>query len=344
MKRASRGAPRRIARRVASGLLACLAASAIALAAGPAAAQSPEDRESARRLFEEGKARRDRGDAAGALESFRAADALMDVPTTKLAVARAYAALGKLVEARDAAMAIAQIPAAPIEPTPFIDARTAAAQLATQLAARIPSIAITFHGDPPASLAVDGEGVPRDAWSTPRRVNAGKHTVVARRGGREVSAQVTVAEGESASLSLDTSALPAEREPASSAPSEGSAGPSATALPAATSTTRPLGPVFWIGAGVGAAGLVAGGIAGGLSLSNKSSADAYCRDGRCPPAAYPSLDAAGTWATVSTIGFVAAGVGAAVAVVGLVLRPASATPTSAALWIRPGGAALVGSF
>jgi hypothetical protein len=344
MKRASRRAPRPNANRAACALLAVLVASSLALAAAPAAAQSPEDRESARRLFEEGKTRRDHGDAAGALESFRAADALMNVPTTKLAVARAYQALGKLVEARDAAMAVAQIPSPPTEPTPFIDARTAAAQLATQLAGRIPSIAIAFHGDAPASLGVDGEGVPRDAWSTPRRVNAGKHTVVAKRAGREVSAQVTVAEGESASVTLDTSALPADEAAAtgSRAPSEAPSAPSAAS--AATSASRPLGPVFWIGAGLGAAGLMAGGVAGGISLANKSSADAFCRDAKCPPPAYPSLDAASTWATVSTVGFVAAGVGAAVAVVGLVLRPASATPTSAALWIRPGGAALLGSF
>jgi hypothetical protein len=108
--------------------------------------------------------------------------------------------------------------------------------------------------------------------------------------------------------------------------------------------SRPLGPLFWIGAGVGAAGLAVGAVAGGISWSNKSSADALCRDGKCPPPAYPSLDAASSWANVSTIAFVAGGAGAALAVAGLLLRPSSASPTTAALRIRPGGAEIVGSF
>ena len=54
-----------------------------------ASAQSEADKDTARKLFDEGKTRRDRGDIAGALESFKGADAVMNVPTTKLAVARA---------------------------------------------------------------------------------------------------------------------------------------------------------------------------------------------------------------------------------------------------------------
>lgn len=313
-------------------VLALLLAACAALGAGTAGAQTPEDRESARRLFDEGKSRRDHGDAAGALEAFRAADALMNVPTTKLAVARAYLAVGKLVEARDAAMAVAQLPAAASEPAPFTDARAAAAQLATELAERIPSVTIAIHGDAPESLTIDGAAVPREAWSAPRRVNAGKHTVAARRGAREATAQVVVAERASASVTLDTSGL--GEEPASPQVSDAPPPPA----------SRPLGPLFWIGAGVGAAGLAVGAVAGGISWSNKSSADALCRDGKCPPPAYPSLDAAGSWANVSTIAFVAGGAGAALALAGLALRPSSASPATATLRLRPGGAELVGSF
>ena len=241
-------------RRVAAALLL---AACVPLAAGAARAQTPEDRESARRLFDDGKSRRDRGDAAGALESFRAADALMHVPTTKLAVARAYLALGTLVEARDAALAVAQIPvAASGEPAPFTDARAAAARLAAEIAERIPSIAITLDGAPPDSLSIDGVVVPHEAWGAPRRVNPGKHTVVAKRGPREVTGQVVVAERDSASITLETSALaggPAP-EPLREAPP-----------PPPPPALRPLGPLFWIGAGVGAAGLAVGTVAGAIS-------------------------------------------------------------------------------
>jgi hypothetical protein len=326
MKRASSGAL----------LLALLLAASAPLAPRPAYAQTPEDRETARRLFEDGKSRRDSGDAAGALERFRAADALMNVPTTKLAVARAYLALGKLVEARDAALAVTRLPVASNEPEPFTDARAAAAQLASEIAGRIPSVAIAIRGDAPDSLSIDGENVPREAWSEPRRVNPGKHAVVAKLGAGEVTQDFTVAEGGSASITLDTRALHARSAAAAPRP----------ALITASASSRPLGTLFWIGAGVSAAGLATGAIAGGISLSNKSSADSFCRNDMCPPAAYSSLDAASTWATVSTAGFVVAGAGAVLAIVALVLRPpaADATRPAAALLVRPGGAGLMGSF
>jgi hypothetical protein len=296
----------------------------------PARAQTAEDRESARRLFDEGKARRDKGDAAGALESFRAADALMNVPTTKLAVARTYVALGKLVEARDAAMAVAQIPVAANEPAPFTDARAASAQLATEIAGRIPSITITIQGDDPESVIVDGASVPREAWRAPRRVNPGKHTAVATLGSRQAAGDVVVAEGENASIVIELHAPSQDDVPQSArggAPS-----------------SRPLPTLFWIGGGVGVAGIAMGTIAGVVSLSNKHAADSFCRDGKCPPPAYASLDAANTWASVSTGAFIAAGAGAALAVVSLALRPSPVSPTSATVLLRPGGADLVGSF
>jgi hypothetical protein len=145
-----------------------------------ATAQTAEDRETARRTFDEGKARRDAGDAAGALESFRAADAIMNAPTTKLAVARAYLTLGKLVEAREAALKVAQIPVAPNESQPFQDARVSAAHLAGELAGRIPSLEVSIQGEQPEALTIDGVAIPREAWTAPRRVNPGKHVVAAR--------------------------------------------------------------------------------------------------------------------------------------------------------------------
>jgi hypothetical protein len=319
-------------RRGSRSLLAALLAAGALQAPALARAQTPQDRESARGLFEQGKLQRDRGDAAGALESFRAADALMNVPTTKLAVARAYLALGRLVEARDAAMLVAQIPLASSEPAPFTDARSAASQLASEIGKRIPSVVIAFEGEAPDSLSVDGVAIPSQAWSAPRRVNPGKHTVVARLGAREVAHDVVVGEGENASIALDTHDLrPRDAPPA----------PSDHPVPA---REPGLGAVFWVGAVAGAAGLAAGSVAGVLSLSNKSQADSFCRDGKCPPAAYPSLDAASRWATISTVAFTVAGAGAVLAGVGLFLHRSSASSATAALVVRPGGAYVIGSF
>lgn len=323
-------------------VLPALASAAVFLRPDVASAQSADDRETARRLFEQGKSRRDAGDARGALEAFRAADALMNVPTTKLAVARAYVALGRLVEARDAAVAVAYLKAGRAEPQPFVDARAAAARLATELAARIPSLTIALHGPAPQTLTIDGEPVPRDAWGAPRRLNPGKHAVVARRGAREVKADVVVAERANDTVTLDMplasgddEAAPAAAAPASDRPSSVTLGPP---------PSRPLGPLVWIGGGVAVAGLATGAVAGLISMSNKSDADALCRDGKCPPPAYDALDAANRWATVSTIGFATAGVGLALVAVGLLVRPEPSRQGSAALLVRPGGAGLAGSF
>src|SRR5438477_66675 len=65
--------------------------------AQPSAAQ----RETARELMGEARRLRERGDLEGALGRFRAADAIMNVPTTALEVAATQAELGKLIDARE---------------------------------------------------------------------------------------------------------------------------------------------------------------------------------------------------------------------------------------------------
>lgn len=318
----------------ASEILA-LAFALVAFAPTTARAERPEDRETARRSFQEGKERRDRGDVAGALESFLAADALMNVPTTKLAVARAFAALGRLVEARDAALAVARLPVASNEPQAFVDARTAAAQLGGELGERIPSLAITLGGARPASLEIDGVAIPEPAWSAPRRVNPGKHAIVTRLGAEETREVVSLEEREQKSVTLTVT------RPSTGAPE---AAP-ARSSPSASASPRPLGVLFWGGAGLAALGLGVGTATGALSMSAAGDAEALCQNGRCPPPAHDALDDAHRWASISTAGFVAAGVGALVLATGLILRPSTETPRrTGGLTIRPTLDGLTGSF
>jgi hypothetical protein len=318
-------------------------AAGVLLAATPARAQSSADKETARTLFEEGKTKRDRGDAAGALASFRAADAIMNVPTTKLAVARAHAALGQLTEAREAALAVALIPAAPNEPAPFVDARGAAAKLSTELSDRIPSVAIVVEGAPKDEetiVTVDGAVVPKEAWGFPRRLNPGKHTIVAKVRGREVKNEVSLNEKQMQSVTLDVTSI------AAAAPAA-----DAAARPEAQPAKGPLSPLVWGGLGVAAVGVGLGTITGVVSMNNASELDVQCRDGRCPPGAHGSLDAAQTWATVSTVSFIVAGLGAGVATVGFFMgrkAPSEAAPGSSTAAVTPviglGTAGIAGRF
>src|SRR5262245_22764177 len=97
---------RSLARRRAfcTALVACLLSLTVtegALAAEPAPSRDIKDVATARKLHNEGRAQRKANDLQGALASFRAADAIMHVPTTSLDLGTTELALGMLVEASE---------------------------------------------------------------------------------------------------------------------------------------------------------------------------------------------------------------------------------------------------
>jgi len=327
------------------------------LASPPSFAQTAAERETARTLFEEGKVRRDKGDKEGALESFKAADALVSVPTTKLAVARAYLALGKLVDARDAAVQVANIPVAKKEPQPFTDARAAAAKLANDLQGRIPSITFDVVGAPQdapddVQVEVDGVAVPAAALVAPRKVNPGKHTVVAKLKERDgqVQQDVTVEEKATKPVTLDVTEI--AKKPKKSAVVATAPPPEknpATTEPPNEEKKKGISPLVWIGGGVAIVGAAAGTVFGLMSMSDKESADQYCRDGKCPPPGHDAADSAKSEALISTISFAVAGVGAGVAIVGLFLsrssKPSDKTGhVNVSPYVSYGAAGFTGSF
>lgn len=322
----------------------------IALAASPAFGQSAEERETARQQFEDGKKKRDSGDKEGALASFQAADSLMNVPTTRLAVARAYLALGQLVEARDAAYRVSQIPVAKKEPQPFADARSAAAKLADELAKRIPSVAIAVTGvpaDDEVSVTIDGVAVPAAALAAPRKVNPGKHQIVAKLKERDegsVKQEITVAEAETKKVDLDVTELgkaPKKAAPVAATPNT----TTTTTEPPPIAGEKKTSPLVWIGGGLAIVGAGVGTAFGLMSMSDKETADESCREGKCPPQAHDALDSANQNATISTIGFAAAGVGVGVAVVGFFLSKSPKSQTARVTpFVSTSGAGLYGSF
>jgi hypothetical protein len=280
---------------------------------------------------------------AGALEKFKAADAIMRVPTTGLEVARTYVALGKLVEARDALASVARIPECPGDPPPFVEARAQARKLDEDLAPRIPALRLNLKGGAagaPTQVKVDDVAVPEAALAAPRRVNPGRHVVVARQGKLEATQQVDVAERDIKDVDLE---LVAPQGPTPPPPVE-------------VRASGPIVPktVAWIALGVGAVGLGVGAVTGLMASSAKSDAEKGCVNNKCPPATYPDLDRASSMATVSTIGFIVGGVGVAVGVFGLLTQPNETTndkekdkPNDKAHvspWIGVGSAGLSGEF
>jgi hypothetical protein len=254
---------------------------------------TPEERSAARTMLLDGYKRLEAGDAKRALELFRSADGVMNVPTTRLAVAQALERLGQLVEARAALEQIESMPKRPDDPAAFVKARADAHAKLADLAKRIPEIA--FEG---GDVTIDGA-----AAKSPQHVNPGAHVVAL--GGREE--HVIVAEGEHKVVRFGaTTPLPLP------------------APPPAEETTH-MSPLVWIGFGVAVVGAGVGTFTGISAKSKKDDALAtYCNGNKCPPAADSDLDSASTLATVSTISFVVAAVGAGVGIYGL-LNPTRTT-------------------
>ena len=299
----------------------------------PLASADPSlsDKETARSLMDDGDAKRDKGDVKAALKSYEVADAIMHVPTTGLEVARAQAQLGLLLEARETLARVMRVAPKPGEPAPFTAARKAAEQLNGELATRIPSVAVVLtNGDPAQATQIvfDGEPVPPAAAQAPRKVNPGRHTIVARSGSIERKEDVAVAERDVRTVTID---LKQARLP--------SAADSSTVAPPRDTSRSALPKVLMIGGfAVGAIGIAAGSVTGLMSISKVSDVKADCVDNRCKPSRASDIESAKSVGTISTIAFIAGGVGVGVGVVGIILsgkEPKDSSPAAAKLTLTP---------
>jgi len=310
------------------------------------AAPSATDKETARSLLLDGDRKFTARDFAGALASYQAADAIMKVPTTGVEVAKAQEALGQLVEARDTLLAVLREPPAAKQPAAFLRAREEAEASAASLADRIPSIHVVVSGVD-ASVArtvrIDGEAVPAEAVSLPRKLNPGPHRVeVSAPGFRDAALDVTVTEGQALEQQVTLVAAPsgAPRPPVPAAEE-------ATAAPVAPDASR-TSPWVYVGFGVGAAGAVAGSITGAMSLSKTSSLKDHCPGNVCPPQLSGERNTASTLATIADVSFAAGIVGAAVGVVALLTgaKHVEEKPRAVTIhpWVSFGSVGLTGGF
>jgi hypothetical protein len=304
----------------------------IASASGGAWAEpSAADRETARTLMDEGDKLIESRQLASALKAYRAAHALMGVPTTGIEVGKTEAAMGMLVEARDTLLAVSRIPAQPREPGAFASARQEATVLAEQVAARIPSLTVAVKGAPgdgELRVEIDGAAIPPAALSLPRKVNPGPHVVRARaKGFKDEQVDVTLSEAEERSVTISLVKL------AASSPSASAPPPPPPPPPKGSAIRKPL---IYGGIGLAGVGVVAGAVTGLLSLSRTSGLKDTCPGKVCPPSAQGDVDASRTLATVSNISFGAALLGAGAALVGLVVLDApSARATQGAIRLTP---------
>jgi hypothetical protein len=308
-----------------------------------------------REVLNQGLDLRSSGDVAGALPKLKAAHALVHTPITGLELGRTYAALGKLVEARESFLSVARLPVQPEESDRSKLARAESKQLAEQLRSRIPSLTVKIEGVPASMVAVtvDGAVVPTEALDVPRLVDPGSHEILARStSGGTAETSIDLKEGEKRDIELKivfmggtprspTAALAAAT--AASAPPDPSRivdhGPtpaSATSLVApparadASPTAEGKKVLSWSLIGSGAATGIVGAVLLGVEANNSKVADE-----RQDPSAYNTSK---TWWTVGLVSVVAGGVSLASGAVVVATSSEShlSNASHAVLWLGMG--------
>lgn len=273
---------------------------------------SATEKETARSLMDEGDRLLAKGELTPALKRYRAAHQIMGVPTTGIEVAQVQEKLGLLVEARATAIEVAHSAPSPREPAVFAEARSAAAELASRLEARIASVTIEI-GPPEADTTTKiGETVvPQVALGLPYKVNPGKHVLVVTAPGYTLQEMnFEVAEGEERVLRMllarDNSVPPGpgveEQPPAPEPLAEGSAGDGARLDTGDAASAGSIQTRTWVAFGVAAAAGLVGGGAGVYSLIQTNDAKSRCDGNVCPANVRDTIDGAKTMAWVANIG------------------------------------------
>ncbi len=317
-------------------------ASCLVLIAASANATGPssDDVATARELYKQGADALDAGNAQGAVDKLSQAWALVHTPVIGLDLARAQSKLGRLVEAREAALAVERLAVAFDETARSNEARGEAAKIAAMLEPRIAHLTVTVDGlaGHDATVKLDGNTIPAAALTAPRQANPGPHVAtVVTDDGRHAEGSITLSESDTKKLELhlDAPAPPVKPDvPTATVKVEVPAQPTPHSPERST-----ISPFVWVSVVVAGAGLVTGAITGALSLNESSIVHANCTttsttgDSKtvCLPPYGNDLSSANTFATISTIGFVTAGVGVAALIAWFVFAPSSSSKKAATI-------------
>jgi hypothetical protein len=170
------------------------------LAQAQGGAPSAGDKETARSLAERGFELLEQGEAEKAIVSFQMAERRFHSPVHGLFIGRAEMKLGRFVEAIGTFEALLAEKYPANAPKPFLDAQEEAKKELEALKARTPSIKVVVAGVPPAQVkvTVDGVALRPAEIGVAKRINPGKHTIVASApDAGEVEKTVTLAESTS---------------------------------------------------------------------------------------------------------------------------------------------------
>jgi hypothetical protein len=312
----------------------------VLVSSAPAHAQSDADRATARALGQEGEAALQNKDYAAAEDRFRRADKLIHAPTLEIGLARALVGVGKLVEAQETYNRIIREGVPPSAPAVFAKALQDAKKEVEAVSPRLGSVTITVKaadgGDVPnEQVTLDGAPVNTASLGVRRFIDPGAHVLQASGDGfKPGELRFRVAEGATAEAPLSLERAAAAAQVASTPPSaSGSAPPPGGEAPNGGEAAPPKGlPGYlpWVAFGIGGAGLILGGVTGGLAMGAHSTLAGECPGGTCPSNKQSDVDSYHTLGLLSTIGFAVGGVGAATGIVLLLIAPKHESAPAAA--------------
>jgi hypothetical protein len=298
---------------------ACLVASVSLVVLGPPVAEAKEptaaEKAEAKTRFTEGRKLLGEGKLAEATDAFRRAHDLAPTPVTRIELARALVSAGKLRDAHRLLSTVAEMPVTATETQKSKEARKEAAELAPQIAARIPRVTLVVTGatgEP--EVAIDGEPVSKELLGGELQLDPGDHVAVAKDAVRSVEVTFTVVAEERRRVELLIP--PAEKAPAPPSVTppakpirKGPVSPPKPAKPSEDDGLTPIVPVAFTASGIG---LLMGTITGAVALSQAGELKDNCPANACPPEFHDELDAHQALTVSSTVGFALAGAGAAV--------------------------------
>jgi hypothetical protein len=328
-----------------------LALSATSALTGTLVAQTDDaTRAAARSLGYEGISDFQAGNFAVAADKLDRAYQALRVPSLGLWSARALEKSGKLVAAAERYLEVQRLDPGSGDVTVQKQAQADAKTEHDALVPRIPSVVILIEGAPvnDVKLSANGTPVPSSLIGAKRPVDPGKVTLEGLYGGQAQREEVTLAEGETQTVVLrfasqgaapvavagGATAVPPPPPPQDRPAEKASSG----------SGTRTVG---FVAIGVGAAGIVAGAVAGGLAMAGRDSIHG-CEGTRCPASESQDVGTYNDLRTISSACFIGGGVVAATGIVLVIAAPKSANPKAArrgpslsiAPWVGAGTAGL----
>jgi hypothetical protein len=256
----------------------------------------------ARELTYSGIEAYDAGDAKTAIAKLERAYTILQVPSVALWLARALVMDGQLVQASERYLEATRLPILG-EQAVQEQAQQEAARERLDLLPRVPRLNVLIRGASPESVEVklDGTAVPPALRTLPIPMNPGEHVVTWQAGERVVEERFRLSEGQTQLVVISLKNNNGQVQPAEPAHATPSAPP-----PPPKYRTPAL-----IALGVGGAGLVFGGVTGGLALTKNSELKDICEDKRCAPSASDTVDSYNLYRNMAVIGLAVGAAGAA---------------------------------